>query len=249
MDGRNTRIAQRWTNADIKRTNALAKELLATSPDVIFASTTPATAALHRETSTILIIFTTVSDPVGAGFVASLPRPGDNITGFTQTDPALGGKWLGLLKDIASGIKRAGIMFNPDTAPGGGNLFLDWFEAAARSLAVEPVPMRVRSDAQIEAAIAALDHHQASLAAMDDSFMVVHSRTSPQTQWLTTTCRRYSWGSHSSEKAASSHMVLFRRAAGHVDRILRGEKPIDLPVQASTKYLIAINLKTAKVLG
>jgi putative tryptophan/tyrosine transport system substrate-binding protein len=86
MDGPNTRIEQRWTNADIKRTNALAKELLATSPDVIFASTTPATAALHRETSTILIIFTTVSEPVGAGFVASLPRPGDNITGFTQTD-------------------------------------------------------------------------------------------------------------------------------------------------------------------
>jgi putative ABC transport system substrate-binding protein len=137
IDSGNAQIEQRWTNADVNRTNAFAKELVAAQPDVILTSTTPATAALHRETSTIPIVFTIVSDPVGAGFVAGLPRPGGNITGFTHTDAGLGGKWLGLLKEIAPGIKRAGIMFNPDTAPGGGKFFLGSFDAAARSRAVE----------------------------------------------------------------------------------------------------------------
>jgi putative ABC transport system substrate-binding protein len=252
IDGRNTRIEQRWTNADIKRTNALAKELLATSPDVILASTTPVTAALHRETSTIPIIFAIVSDPVGAGFVASLPRPGGNITGFTQTDPALGGKWLGLLKEIAPSIKRAGIMFNPDTAPGGGKLLLGWFEAAARSMAVEPVPKWVRSDAEIEAAIAALGDHQAGLVVMDDSFMGVHNRTI-----ISSAARNHVPAIFPAPNAAEGGLIsygadqsdLFRRAAGYVDRILRGEKTVDLPVQTPIKYLMAINLKTAKELG
>ena len=124
IDGGNVRIEQRWTNADLNRTIAFAKELVATQPDVILTSTTPATAALKRESSTIPIVFTIVSDPLGAGFVAGLPRPGGNVTGFTHTDAGLGGKWLGLFKEIAPGIKRAGIMFNPDTAPGGGKFFL-----------------------------------------------------------------------------------------------------------------------------
>jgi putative tryptophan/tyrosine transport system substrate-binding protein len=190
---------------------------------------------------------------VGAGFVAGLPRPGGNITGFTQTDPALGGKWLGLLKEIAPSIKRAGIMFNPDTAPGGGNLFLAWFEAAARSMGVEPVPMRVRSDAEIEAAIAALGHHQASLAAMDDSFMAVHYRTIISSAASNNVPAIFVGQPFVREGGLISYGAdysdLFRRAAGYVDRILRGEKTVDLPVQTPTKYLMAINLKTAKVLG
>jgi ABC-type uncharacterized transport system substrate-binding protein len=108
VDGRNARIEQRWTNADTKRASAFATELVASQPDVILCATTPVTAALHRATGTIPIVFTIVSDPVGAGFVAGLPHPGGNITGFTHTDPGLGGKWLGLLKEIAPGIKRAG---------------------------------------------------------------------------------------------------------------------------------------------
>jgi putative tryptophan/tyrosine transport system substrate-binding protein len=163
IDGRNAQIEQRWTNADIKLANALAKELLTTPPDVILASTTPATAALHGETSIVPIVFAIVSDPVGAGFVASFRRPGGNITGFTQTDAALGGKWLSLLKEIAPGIKHAAIMFNPDTAPNGGNLFLGSFEAAARLLTVEPLTVPVRSDAEIETAIAALGRERAGL--------------------------------------------------------------------------------------
>jgi putative tryptophan/tyrosine transport system substrate-binding protein len=145
VDGRTARIEQRWTDGDLKRASAFARELVAAQPDVILASPTPVTAALHRETTTVPIVFATVSDPIGAGFVAGLPHPGGNITGFTHVDPALGGKWLGLLKEIAPGIKRAGIMFNPDTAPAAGNFFLGSFEAAARLLAIDPVKMPVRN--------------------------------------------------------------------------------------------------------
>jgi putative tryptophan/tyrosine transport system substrate-binding protein len=253
VDGHNARIERRWTNADIKRTNALAKELLAGPPDVILAATTPATAALHRETNIVPIVFAIVSDPVGAGFVAGLSRPGGNITGFTQTDAALGGKWLGLLKEIAPGIKRAGIMFNPDTAPNGGNVFLGPFEAAARWLTIEPVAMQVRSDADIETAIAAIGRERAGLVMMDDSFMAVHyataisssARNNVPTIFVANEFVRHggliSYGADSVD--------LFRRAASYVDRILRGEKPADLPVQTPTKFLTAINLKTAKALG
>ena len=128
IDGRNARIEQRWTDADSKRASAFATELVASQPEVILSSTTPVTAALHRGTTTIPIVFTIVVDPVRAGFVASLPRPGGNITGFRHTEPAFGGKWLNLLKEIVPRIKRAAIMFNPDTAPDRGNFFLNSFE-------------------------------------------------------------------------------------------------------------------------
>ena len=144
-----------------------AKELVELQPDVILAGTTPVTAALQRETSTIPIVFVLVSDPVGAGFVAGLPRPGGNITGFSNIEGAtFGGKWLEMLKEIAPRVRRVAVMFNPDTAPGGGTYFLDPFKAAARSLAVEPITSRVRSDAEIEAVIASLGREQAGLVIM-----------------------------------------------------------------------------------
>ena len=153
VDGRGVRIEPRWTNANIQRAGAFAKELVALQPDVILATTTPVTAALLRETREIPIVFASVSDPVGAGFVASLNRPGGNVTGFINEEAAMGGKWLELLKRFVSAMKHAGIMFNPDTAPGGGNYYLGSFEAAARSLTVEPLTLRVRSVADIETAI------------------------------------------------------------------------------------------------
>ena len=252
VDGRNTRIEQRWTNADNKRMEAFAKELVASQVEIILSSTTPATAALHRETNTIPIVFTVVVDPVRAGFVANLSRPGGNITGFVHTEPAFVGKWLNLLKEIVPDIKRAAIMFNPDTAPDHGNFFLGSFEAAARSLAVEPVTVAVRSDAEIETAITALGHEQAGLVLMDDIFMAVHYRVV-----ISSTLANKVPSIFVADSARNGGLVsygpdfkdIFRHASGYVDRILRGEKPADLPVQIPTKFETVINLNTAKALG
>jgi putative tryptophan/tyrosine transport system substrate-binding protein len=253
MDGRNVRIEQRWTNADTARASVFARELVAAQPDVILVSTTPATAALRRETSTIPIVFTIVSDPVGAGFVTGLPRPGGNMTGFTQTDAGLGGKWLALLKEIAPGIKRAGIIFNPNTAAGGGKFFLDSFGDAAIALAVQSVPLPVRDDAEIEAAIAELGREQAALAVMDDSFNAVHKGAIISSSARNNVPAIFAESGFVREGALISYgadvVDLFPRAAGYVDRILRGEKPSDLPVQTPTKFNTAINLKTARALG
>jgi putative tryptophan/tyrosine transport system substrate-binding protein len=251
-DGRNVRFEQRWTNADINRASAFATELVAAQPDVILCSTTPVTAALHRETSTIPIVFVIVSDPVGAGLVAGLPRPGGNITGFTNNEASMGGKWLSLLKEIAPGIKRAAFMFNPETTPGGGKYFLASFEAAAGALGIEPVAMPVGSDAEIETAIATLGAEQAGLVEFG-SFMAAHGGTI-----ISSTARNKVPAIFESAPFArggglisygASLTDMFRRAAGYVDRILRGERPADLPVQTPTKFETAINLKTAKALG
>jgi putative ABC transport system substrate-binding protein len=180
-------------------------------------------------------------------------RPGGNITGFTHTDAALGGKWLDLLKEIAPGIKRAAIMFNPDTAPGGGDFFLGSFEAAARSLALEPLILPVRSVAEIETAVSTLGSGQAGLVLMDDSFMGTHS---PRVIELTGTNNVSAIFVEVSFVRAGGLISygpdfrdIFRRAAGYANRILRGEKPADLPVQIPTKFETGVNLKTAKALG
>jgi putative tryptophan/tyrosine transport system substrate-binding protein len=254
-DGRTARLEVRWAAGSVDRMRTFAKELVELQSDVILASTTPVTAALQRDTSTIPIVFVLVSDPVGAGFVAGLPRPGRNITGFTNIEgAAFGGKWLGMLKEIAPRVRRVAIMFNPDTAPGGGAYFLGPFEAAARSLAVEPITSRVRSDAEIEAVIASLGREQAGLVIMADSFMLVHRGTvisqaarnnvpaiGADFPMFAREGGLISYGSNFSD--------IFRRAAPYVDRILRGANPAELPVQAPTKYELVINLKTAKALG
>jgi putative tryptophan/tyrosine transport system substrate-binding protein len=173
-NGRNVEIDQRWAAGNIDRMRMLAKELVAMRCDVILAVTTPVTAALQRETPTIPIVFTIVSDPVGSGFVASLARPGGNITGFSNIEASIGGKWLALIKEVAPHIGRAAIMFNPDTAAGHGSFYLASFESAARSLAVEPITAPVRSDADIERVITSLGREQGGLVVASDSFMAVH---------------------------------------------------------------------------
>ena len=209
------------------------------------------TAVLHRETSTIPIVFTLVSDPLGAGFVAGLPRPGGNITGFTQSDPALGGKWLSLLKEAVPSLKRVATMFNPDTAPGRGSFFMASFEAAARSLAIEPVALPVRSDAEMEAGIATLGPEQGLI--LTDDLLALHYRTA-----IAATARyKVPAISFSPQFAKDGGLMAynsiitdqFRGAAGYVGRILQGQKPSDLPVQMSTKFEMVINLKDRQGVG
>ena len=253
-DGRNVRIEYRWAVGDVEQMRTFAKELVALQPDVILANTTPVTLALHRATRTIPIVFAIVSDPVSEGLVASLSRPGGNITGFINMEASMGGKWLELLKEIAPGVKRAAIMFNPDTAPGRGSYFLGSFEAAAQSLAVEPIMAAVRSDADIERVITDLTREPGGgLVASSDGFILVHRAS------LVSLTARHKvpaiYGSQVSPKAGgllaygADNLDIFRRAAPYVDRILRGAKPADMPVQVPTKFELVINLKTASALG
>jgi putative tryptophan/tyrosine transport system substrate-binding protein len=252
-EGENVQIEQRWTDANIDLTRRFAKELVAFQPDVLFSITTPATVALARETREIPIVFAVVSDPIGAGLVTSLSRPGGNITGFTHFEAATAGKSLGLLKEIAPRIKRAAIMFNPDTAPGGGKYFQPLFEVAARSLGVEPISMEVRSDAEIEVAVTGLRDQQAGLLLSSDSFLSVHQAT------IILSTMRNSVPAISDYPAfvqdgglmyyGPDYPDMYHRAAGHVNRILRGESPSTLPVEFPTKWTLLINLKTARTLG
>ena len=155
MDGRNIRIEDRWTGGSVDRTKQFANELVRLNPDVLVAVTTPATAALQQETRTIPIIFTSVSDPIGSGFVASLPNPGGNITGFINMEASLSGKWVELIREIAPHVSRMAILFNPQTAPF-AKYYLDTFRSAAAALSVELIEAPVHSPAEIEAVMTKL---------------------------------------------------------------------------------------------
>jgi putative ABC transport system substrate-binding protein len=172
-DGRNVRIDLRQFGDDINRTRALARELVGSQPDIILTSNTPATASLQRETRTIPIVFVGATDPVASGIVPQLNRPGGNITGFAAWEPTMAGKWLELLSEIAPGLKRATIMFNPDTSP--ASAYMPSFEMAARSLKVVPITAPVRSDVEINTAIMALGREPGGgLVVMPDGFTLVH---------------------------------------------------------------------------
>jgi putative tryptophan/tyrosine transport system substrate-binding protein len=251
--GRNLRMDVRWSAGDVERMRMFAKTLVDLQPDVILANSTPVTALLQRETRTIPIVFVAVTDPVGANFVASLPRPGGNITGFGDAETAMVGKWLELLKEITPGIKRIAAMFNPDTAAGGGSYFLPPLEAGAQLLKVELITARVHNDAEIEQVITSLGGEPGGLIVVPDGFMVVHRAP------IISLAARYNvpavyWQSLFAKDGGllsygADYSDLFRRAAPYVDRILRGTKPSDLPVQLPVKFKMAINAKTAKVLG
>jgi putative ABC transport system substrate-binding protein len=254
-DGRNLRMDVRWAPGRTDLMHTFAKELVNLQPDVILADSTPVTAALKRETLTIPIVFAAVADPVGSGFVASLPRPGGNITGFGSLETgSMASKWLELLTGIAPGIKRAVMMFNPETAPYIKSYVLPSFEAAARSLRVAPIAAPVHSDAEIEMVITELAREPGGgLLGMPDNFVEIHraliislaARNNVPAVYQTPVIARdgglLSYG--------ADFRDIFHRAARYVDNILRGAKPSELPVQLPTKYLMVINLKTAIMLG
>jgi ABC-type uncharacterized transport system substrate-binding protein len=252
--GQNVSIEDRWAGGDINRIQKFAKELIEIQPDVILANTTPVTVALHRETRTIPIIFAIVSDPVGAGLIASLAQPGENITGFINVEASMGGKWLELLKEIAPGVRRAAIMFNPDTAPGGGQYFAPSFQAAARSLGVEPITAAVRSGVDIESAVTALGRDSGGgLVVSADGSMLVHRRSIISLTAQNNVPAIFFTPVFPKDGGLLAYgadsLDVFRRAAPYVDRVLRGTKPSDLPVQVPVKFELVINLKTAKALG
>jgi putative ABC transport system substrate-binding protein len=251
-DGRNVRMDLRWAGGDINRMRAFAQELVGLQPDIILASSTPATVALQRETRTIPIVFVNGGDPVASGIVTRLDRPSGNITGFGILEASLGGKWLELLSEIAPGLKRAAIMFNPDTAP--VSTYMPSFETAARALKVVPTTAPVHSDVEIEAAIVAVGSEPGGgLFVMSDAFTNAHRVPIILAATRSNVPAVYSLSVFARDGGLLSYAVdrvdSFRRAAAYVDRILRGAKPGDLPVQFPTKFEMVLNLKTAKALG
>src|SRR5215469_817157 len=253
-DGRNVRMDLRWAGGDINRMRALARELVGLQPDIIVPYGTPATAAVQGQTRTIPIVFASVADPVASGIVARLDRPNGNITGFGILEPSLGGKWLELLSEIAPGLNRVALIFNPDTST--ASAYMPSLETVARSLKVVTIIAHVHSDAEIETAIVALGREPGGgLVVMPDAFTDVHRKAIilaaarnnvPTVYHLSTFVRDGGLVSYGPDRVDS-----FRRAATYVDRILRGEKPGDLPVQFPSpgKFEMVLNLKTAKTLG
>jgi putative tryptophan/tyrosine transport system substrate-binding protein len=249
--GRNVRMDLRWGGGDINRIEALAQELVGQQPDIILAIGLQATIALQQQTRTIPIVGVNMGDPVAFGIVPRLDRPGGNVTGFANFEPALGGKWLELLLEIAPGLKRAAIMFNPDPAT---SAFRPLIVEAARSLKVMTIPAPVRNDVEIEAAIIALGREPGGgLAVMLGEFTLGHRAAIISAAARHNVPAVYGVSYFARDGGLLSYGVdlvdNFRRAATYVDRILRGEKPADLPVQFPTKFEMVLNLKTAKALG
>jgi putative tryptophan/tyrosine transport system substrate-binding protein len=253
VDGRNVRVEQRWSTGDSERLQSDARELAKTRADAIMAIGTPAVAMAKREAPGIPIVFVAVSDPVGSGFVDSLPRPGGNITGFINLEGSLSGKWLELLKEAVPSLTHAGFMFNPQTAPY-AEYYLRAFEAAAPTAAVTPIAMPVHATGDIERVMLELKTQPTGgLVVMPDTFTTVHRQEIialglreriPIVHPNGATARQGGLIGYGIDNVES-----VRGAAGYIDRILKGARPADLPVQTPTKFELVINLKTAKALG
>jgi putative ABC transport system substrate-binding protein len=251
IEGRNIRIDFRFAGGDPARVRDYVSELVALGPDVIVAHSTPVVAALKGATSTIPVIFVVVNDPVGQGLVGSLAHPGGNITGFTFVDFELVGKCLGLLKEIAPGITRAGLMFDPDLAPY-FRVYLNELRASPAKLAIEVEAVPIHDASEIEAAIARLGP-ASGLIVGPDPFTVVNREAIMRSTERHRLPAVYTLRQDVIEGGLMSYgpdaADIFRRSTSYVDRILKGAKPDELPVQAPTKFELVINLKTAKALG
>jgi putative ABC transport system substrate-binding protein len=252
--GRNARITVRWAAGDIGQIQAYAKELVSLQPDVIVARTTPATAALIQETRTIPIVFVGVSDPVGPGYVASVARPGGNVTGYTNVEAPMAGKWVEVLREIRPDLTRIFVMFGAKTSPEGGAFYFRMVQNSARSVGVETIATPVEDAAGIDRAFEALPRQQGiGLIVQPDVTTTTH-----RALIIAQAARRrlpavYPFRYFANEGGLATYGIdtvdVYRQAAGYIDRILRGEKPGDLPVQGPTKFELAINLKTASALG
>jgi putative ABC transport system substrate-binding protein len=253
IEGRNIHIDYRWATDDPNSIRGSAAELVRLSPDIILASATDGLAAFQQETRAIPIVFVSVSDPVGQGFVESLAHPGGNITGFTAFEFSMGGKWIETLKEIAPSVQRIGVLFNPKTAPY-FELFLRSVEAAAATFSVKSIATPVQDVAEIETAVMALAlGSNAGLVCPSDSFTSTHRKTIISLTARYSVPAVFAWREFISDGALATYGISridqYRRAPAYIDRILRGTKPADLPVQQPTQFELAISLKTAKALG
>ena len=253
IEAQNLRIELRWTEGDAERARTAATELLQLSPDVILASSTRNLSALLKQGPTMPIVFIQVTDPVAQGFVSSLAHPGGNITGFIAFEAAMGGKWVDLLKQMAPNLKRVALVFNPEASPQ-SKFFVDSVKAAAPSFAVEVAVAPVREDADIESAIATLSRQpDTGLIFPPDGFMELRSKLIVEIVARHRLPAIYVEGNFLEDGGLMSYDQnfdeQFRQAASYVDRILRGAKSGDLPIQLPTKFKLAVNLTAAKALG
>jgi putative ABC transport system substrate-binding protein len=255
VEGKNLHIDLRWSAGDATLARIYAAQLIGLMADVIVAATTNNLIAIRQATSTIPVVFLSVSDPVAQGFVTNVAKPGGNLTGFSAYEFSIGGKWLDLLKDIAPGLERVGVMSNPDTSPQ-SKFFVQSVEAAARSLGVQSLAVPVRTTADLEPAVEKLARAgNVGLILPTDTF------TDMRQALIVDLANRYRLPAISANARFPKDGGLmyygisiyvpdrFRKAAGYVDRILKGAKPGDLPIQLADKYTLIINLKTAKALG
>ena len=252
--GQNLRIDYRFSDGDPKRMQAFAKELAVLKPDCIVGHSTPVVTALMRSTRTIPIVFVSVSDPIGSGFVASMARPGGNMTGFTILQATITGKYLSMLREMMPRVARVAIMYNPDSAPGAGTFFLRPFIDSSAEFKVKPITAQVHNATEIERAIAELASEPGSgLIVMPDNFTTLHRKLIISLAARFHIPAFYPYRYFAEAGGLLSYGVdavdLFRRSAEYVSRILQGTKPADLPVQAPTKFELVINLRTAKALG
>ncbi len=253
VEGRNIRIDFRWAATNSSLIEQIAKELVALQPDVLLARTTPVALALKRETQVIPIVCVQVAEPIESGLVAGLARPGGNVTGFTNFEASMGGKWVELLKEIAPGVMRVAFIFNPNTAPYAEG-FVRAASAAAVSLQMELIPSPVRDDAGITGVLAALASRAGGgLVGMADTFVVAHRelilQLAAQHRLPAVYANSLFMPSGGLLAYAVDTVDLFRRAASYIDRIFKGIPAGDLPIQQPNKFELFINLKTAKALG
>jgi len=251
-EGANIQFDVRWAAADPALIRKGVSELLALSPDAILGFSTPVARALKEATQTVPIVFTVLSDPIGDGIVASLSKPGGNITGFASFEASVGGKWLQLLKEVSPDTRRVAIMYNPDTAPHA--LFMPILEATAPAMRLTLIKAPVRDAAAIERELDVLAQEAGGgLITLPDVFVGLNRKTIFAGSAARRIPAMYSFREYVAEGGlisyGSDRIDLFRRAASHVDLILKGAKPADLPVQQPTRYEMAINLKTARELG
>ena len=252
-EGRNVTLDYRWAAAESEQFPVLAKELLALQPDVIVSLTTTAALAIKRETNAVPVVFVNVVDPIGSGLVASLARPGGNFTGFIHFDPAMAGKWLEMLKQVAPRLARVAVLYSPKTLPSYA-VYMRAIEAAAPSFAIRPMATPVSDDAEIQRAIDAFGHEPSGgMIVLPDATPVVHRRLIIARAAVNRLPTVYPFGFFVRDGGLMSYGVdaadRYRQAASYVDRVLKGAKPSDLPVQMPTKFELTINLKTAQALG